>query len=93
MVMTPDARVSRYLYGVEFNPRDVKLALLEAAGGKVGTSFDRVLLTCFKYDPNSRRYEVYIFGIIRGGALIVFGALAAALAVFWRREYKRGSIR
>lgn len=91
--LTPDARVSRYLYGVEFPGRDLKLALLEAAGGRVGTSFDRVLLTCFKYDPNTRRYELYVFGVIRGGALLVFGALAAALAVFWRREYKRGSIR
>lgn len=92
-VLTPEGRVSRYLYGVEFPPRDLKLALLEAAGGRVGTSFDRVLMTCFKYDPNTRRYEVFIFGFIRGGALLVFGALAAALAVFWRREYKRGSIK
>lgn len=93
MVLTPDGRVSRYLYGVEFPPRDLRLALLEASGGRVGTSFDRVLLKCFKYDPNTRRYELYVFGFIRGGALLVFGALATALAVFWRREYKRGSIR
>ncbi len=92
MVLTPDGRVSRYLYGVEFPPRDLKFALLEAAGGRVGTSFDRVLLTCFKYDPNTRKYEFYINGFLRGGALLVFGALATMLAVFWRREYKRGSI-
>lgn len=91
-VLTPEGKVSRYLYGVEFPPRDLKLALLEAAGGRVGTSFDRVLIQCFKYDPNTRRYEVFIFGFIKGGALLVFGALAAALAVYWRREYKRGSI-
>lgn len=93
MVLTPDGRVSRYLYGVEFPPRDLRLAVLEASGGRVGTSFDRVLLKCFKYDPNTRRYEVYVFGFIRGGALLVFGALATTLAVFWRREYKRGTIR
>jgi protein SCO1 len=92
MVLTPDGRVSRYLYGVEFPPRDLKFALLEAAGGRVGTSFDRVLLTCFRYDPNSRRYEFYINGFLRGGALLVFFALASMLAVYWRREYKRGSI-
>jgi len=92
MILTPDGRVSRYLYGVEFPPRDLKFALLEAAGGRVGTSFDRVLLTCFKYDPNTRRYEFYINGFLRGGALLVFGALATMLAVFWRREYKRGTI-
>jgi protein SCO1 len=93
MVLTPEGRVSRYLYGFEFPPRDVKFALLEAGGGRIGTSFDRVILTCFKYDPNTRRYGLYIFGFIRGGALLVFGALAAALAVYWRREYKRGTIR
>lgn len=93
MALTPDGRVSRYLYGIEYPPRDVKFALIEAAGGKVGTSFDRIVMTCFKFDPNTRRYEVYIFGFIRGGALLVFGALAATLAVFWRREYKRGTIR
>lgn len=93
MALTPDARVSRYLYGVEFPPRDLRLSLLEAAGGRVGTSFDRVILKCFQYDPNTRRYELYVFGFIRGGALLVFGALATTLAVFWRREYKRGTIR
>jgi protein SCO1/2 len=93
VVLTPEGRVSRYLYGFEFPPRDVKFALLEAAGGRIGTSLDRVVLTCFKYDPNTRRYELYIFGFIRGGALLVFSALAAALAVLWRREHKRGTIR
>jgi protein SCO1/2 len=93
MVLTPEGRVSRYLYGFDFPPRDLKFSLIEAAGGRVGTSLDRVVLTCFKYDPNTRRYELYIFGFIRGGALLVFGALAAALAVFWRREHKRGTIR
>ena len=93
VVLTPEGRVSRYLYGFDFPPRDLKFSLIEAAGGRVGTSLDRVVLTCFKYDPNTRRYELYIFGFIRGGALLVFGALAAALAVFWRREHKRGTIR
>jgi protein SCO1 len=93
MVLTPEGRVSRYLYGVEFPPRDLRFALLEAAGGRVGTSFDRIILKCFKYDPNTRKYELYVFGFIRGGALLVFGALATALVVFWRREYKRGTIR
>ena len=93
IVLTPEGRVSRYLYGFEFPPRDMKFALMEAAGGRIGTSFDRVVLTCFKYDPNTRRYGLYIFGFIRGGALLVFGALATALTIYWRREYKRGTIR
>lgn len=93
MVLTPDGRVSRYLYGVDFPPRDLRFAALEAGGGRVGTSFDRVILKCFRFDSNSKRYEFYVFGFIRTGGLLVFVALTAMLAVFWRREYKRGSIR
>ena len=93
MVLTPEGRVSRYFYGFEFPPRDLKFALMEAGGGRIGTSLDRVILTCFKYDPNTRRYGLYIFGFIRGGALLVFAALATALTVYWRREHKRGTIR
>jgi protein SCO1 len=93
VVLTPDGRVSRYLYGLEFPPRDLKLALLEAADGKVGTSFDRVLLQCFRYDPATRRYEFFISSFIQGGALLVFFALAGGLALLWRGEFKRGSVK
>ena len=93
MVLTPDGRVSRYLYGVDYPARDLRFAVMEAGGGRVGTSFDRVILQCFRFDSNSKRYEFYVFGFIRTGGLLVFVALTAMLAVFWRREYKRGSIR
>ncbi len=92
MILSPEGKISRYLYGIEYNPRDLKFALLEAAGGRVGTSFDRIVMKCFKYDPATRRYDLYISGFIKGGALMVFFALATTLAVFWRREYKRGTI-
>ncbi|MBI3182776.1 MAG: SCO family protein [Myxococcales bacterium] len=85
-VLAPGGKVSRYLYGVRYPPKDLKLALLEAAGGKVGTAFDRFLLTCYRYDPASRRYQLYMWGFLRGGALLVFLALAAVLGGFWRRE-------
>ena len=92
VVLTPDGKISRYLYGIEFPPRDLKLALVEASGGKVGTSFDRFLLSCFKYDPALRRYGVYVAEILKGGALLVFAGLAALLATLWRRELKRGTV-
>lgn len=91
-VLTPEGKISRYLYGIEFPPRDLKLALVEASGGKVGTSFDRFLLSCFKYDPALRRYGIYVAGILKGGALLVFAILAALLAALWRRELKRGTV-
>ncbi|AKJ07154.1 protein SCO1/2 [Archangium gephyra] len=91
MVLTPEGGISRYLYGTSFPAKDMKLALLEAAGGRVGTSFDRIVLTCFKYDTATRRYGFYIFGFLRIGALMVFSALATMLAYYWRRELKKGA--
>lgn len=90
-LLTPEGKISRYLYGLEFSPRDIKLALVEAAGGKVGTSLDRILLSCFKYDPSLRRYGIYVSGILRGGALLIFGLLSGLLLILWRRELKRGT--
>ncbi len=86
--VTPDGRISRYLYGVEFPARDVRLALVEAGEGRVGTSFDRLLLTCYRYDPATRRYEPYALGFLRVAMLCVLGGLVLMLAFFWRRELK-----
>jgi protein SCO1 len=91
MVLTPEGSISRYLYGTSFRVQDMKLALVEAAGGRVGTSLDRVILTCFKYDTATRRYGFYIFGFLRIGSLMVFAALATMLAYYWRRELKKGA--
>ncbi len=91
-VLTPDGRVSRYLYGMDFSPRDFRLALVEASGGKVGTSFDRVLLSCYKYDPATRRYGFFVSNFIRVGGMAVFFALAAVLTVLWCREMKQGTV-
>jgi protein SCO1/2 len=90
-VLTPRGKISRYLYGVEYGPRDLKLALVEASEGRVGTSLDRVLLSCFKYDPALRKYGIYVWGILKGGGLLVFAMLCTLLAVLWRRELKRGT--
>jgi protein SCO1/2 len=88
-VLTPDGRISRYLYGVEFPPKQVKLALFEAAGGKVGTSFERVLLRCYRYDPRSKRYQSFITGYYRAGGSVMIVLVGALLGVLWRREKRR----
>ena len=90
VVATPDGRVSRYLYGVEFPAKDLRLALVEASEGRVGTSFDRLLLTCYRYDPASRKYEPYALGFVRVAMLGVLGGLGLMLGVLWRREFRRG---
>ncbi|HEY0713235.1 MAG TPA: SCO family protein, partial [Polyangia bacterium] len=78
--------ISRYLYGVDFKPRDLRFALVEASGGRVGTTLDKILLTCFKYDSMTQSYTPFVFGFVRIGALLSFAALAVLLAVLWRRE-------
>jgi protein SCO1 len=88
VVVTPDGRVSRYLYGIEFPAKDLRLAVVEAAQGRVGTSFDRLLLTCYRYDPASRTYQPYVLGFVRIVMLGVLGGLGLMLGVFWRRELK-----
>jgi len=90
MVLGPDGKITRYLYGVEFNPRDLKLAVLEAAQGRVGTTLDRVILKCFKYDPASRKYHFYVMGALRAGSGLFAAALAALLGVLWWREARKG---
>ncbi len=86
-VLTPDGRVSRYLYGIEYPPKDLRLAIVEAAGGKVGTSFDRFLLTCYRYDPATRKYQPYALGIMRAGALVVLAALSGLIGrLLWRER-------
>jgi protein SCO1/2 len=79
MVLTPDGKVSRYLYGIEYPTKEFRLAVVEAAGGRVGTSFDRFLLTCYRYDPASRKYEPYALGFVRAGGLLVLAALTGLI--------------
>jgi protein SCO1/2 len=89
-VLTPEGRVSRYLYGIEYPKKDLRLALVEAAGGKVGTSFDRFLLTCYRYDPASRKYEPYALGIVRaGGGLALLGLAALIGGLVWRERRRQ----
>jgi protein SCO1/2 len=85
-ILTPEGVISRYLYGARFRPLDVRLALDEAARGGIGRIVDRVLLTCFRYDPASRRYSVYVAGILRTGATLTLVLLGALFFFVTRRS-------
>ena len=87
-ILSPEGKISRYLYGIDFPTRDLRMGLVEASQGRVGTALDRVLLTCFKYNPAARRFEPYVLGFIRIGAFLAFLALATLLSVLWRQEWK-----
>jgi protein SCO1/2 len=86
VVLNPDGRISRYLYGVEFPSRDFRLAIAEAREGRGGPAFDRVLLTCFRFDPATRRYGFAIKAFLRTGAALVAVALVVGLVRLRRRE-------
>lgn len=85
-VLTPDGVISRYLYGVNYPDRDFRMALVEAGGGRIGTTLDKVIMSCFQYDPATRRYGPYLMGFMRIGAGMVFLALVGLLTVLWRKE-------
>ena len=86
LLLTPDGHLSRYFYGVEFPARDLRLGLVDASAGKIGTPVDRVLLYCFQYDPATARYSATILGIVRLGGIMTIAAMIVAFLVFRRRE-------
>jgi protein SCO1 len=89
MVMTPEGKLSRYFYGLAYNPRDVRLALVEAGEGKIGSTVDEIMLFCFHYDPVTGKYAVTIMHVVRAaGALSALG-IALGIIIFLRREKYR----
>lgn len=90
IVCTPDATVSRYLYGVDYPPRTVRLSLVEAAEGKVGSAIDQVLLFCFHYDATTGQYAPVAFRIMQLGGLLTLGAVLIGVVPFWLRGRRGG---
>ena len=85
-VMSPDGVVSRYLFGITYNPRDLKFALMDASDGKIGDFGEKILLSCFAFDPDGGGYGASAFGIMRLGGLLVVLLFGAYLIVHFRRE-------
>jgi len=84
--VSPEGKIARYVYGLSYIGSDLKFGLLEAAEGKVGTTLDRFILSCFHYDASLGRYGVFAFGLLRlAGALSVL-LIGTALLIYWRRE-------
>ena len=85
-VLTAQGKVSRYLFGIEVAPRDLKLALVEAADGKIGTIVEQALLFCYHYDPETGRYGLAIMNLVRIGGLLTVVVLGASVFLSLRRE-------
>src|SRR5438876_5227117 len=86
LLLTPDRRISRYFYGVEYPGRDMRLGLVDASAGKVGTAIDHVLLFCYHYDPTAATYSASILRIIRLAGVLTIVCLVGGMLVSGVRE-------
>jgi protein SCO1 len=93
MLLTPDGRISRYFYGVEYPGRDMRLGLVDASAGKIGTPIDHVLLFCYQYDPSSATYSASILKIIRLGGILTVLCIVGGILIFRRREATQAGMR
>lgn len=89
VLLTPEGHVSRYLFGIDYSPRDLRLGLVESAAGKIGTLVDQVLLFCFHYDPAMGRYSAVALNSVRIGGVLTILGLAAFIGGALRRESVR----
>src|SRR5258707_871451 len=90
MVLTPEGKLSRYFYGIEYKPRDFRLGLVEASQHKIGTPVDAIMLFCFHYDPMTGKYGFVIMNVIRTLGSATVSAWGTLLFVLIRRDRKHG---
>jgi protein SCO1/2 len=88
-IVTPAGKLSRVFYGIQFDPKDLKLALIEASNGRVTSAVDRLLLFCFHYDPKVGKYVLAAQRIMMGGGVVMVFAMGVMLTVFLRHESKK----
>ena len=86
MLLTPDGHISRYFYGVEYPGRNMRLGLVDASAGKIGTPIDHVLLYCYHYDPSAATYSASILKIIRLGGVLTILCIVGGILISRRRE-------
>ncbi|MHB8216448.1 MAG: SCO family protein [Candidatus Sulfotelmatobacter sp.] len=86
MVLTPQGRISRYFYGVDFPPKDLRMGLVEASQGKIGNAVDAVLLYCYHYNPETGKYGAMVGNILRMAAAATIVLLGGLLFILWRLD-------
>jgi len=91
VIFTPEGKAARYLYGVEFSPRDTRLALIEAASNTIGNPVDQLLLYCYHYDPLTGKYGVIIMNVLRLAGSATAVALGSFMVVMFRRDRRKAT--
>lgn len=92
-VLTPQGKIARYFYGIDFRPRDVRLGLVEASDNKIGSPTDEILLLCYKYDPATGTYSAIAMNVVRAGSFVTILGLGGFVVAMLRREKKNQSAR
>ena len=93
LVATPQGRLSRYFYGVEYSPKELRLALVESSEGRVGSAIDELLLYCFHYNPESGRYGLMVMNLVRLGGVLTVLAIGGFILITRRRESRMPALR
>ena len=89
MVLTPGGRMSKYFYGIEYPPKDLRLGLIEASNGRIGNPVDQVLLYCFHYDPHSGKYSMIVMNVLRLAAAATILLVGGFMVVMWGRDRRK----
>jgi protein SCO1 len=89
MITTPDGRLSRYFYGIDYAPNDIKFGLMDSAAEKIGNPAERLLLYCYHYDPASGKYGLAVLRVMRIASVATIAGIGLMLFVFWRRNKSR----
>ncbi|MGH7889213.1 MAG: SCO family protein, partial [Thermodesulfobacteriota bacterium] len=90
IILTPKGEISRYLYGVQYEPKDLKLSLLEASNGEIGSSklLNKVMLFCYQFDPVGKKYALQALNVVKAGGVLTLLSLVGLLTYFWKKEKK-----
>ena len=93
-LLTPEGHVARYLYGIQYDPKDVRLGLIEASEGRSVSTTDRILMFCYHYDPQGKHYSIVAMNVMRLGGVVTLGVFGTFLTIMWARErVKRKQLR
>ncbi len=92
-VITPDGKISRYLHGIQPDVTTLRLSMLEASNGTIGTMIDQVLMFCFQFDPKKNKYSLYAWNLMRIGAILMVLVLAVLMLPVWWREHLQNRTR
>lgn len=89
MVVTPEGKVARYLYGIEYGAKDLRFSLMEAAEEKIGSPVDKLLLLCYHYNPMTGKYGVVVATLLRGGGILMLLLIGGYMYIHFRRDRQK----